>query len=206
MKQQNHSCGVCTFRPATLHWKLSLRKLVARILFCYKICRLGISSWREAFAGFILICSNLEQDSVLKTCLIYSLWYIDLFLRQVVNLLIEMARTACKSNRKEVIFDPFPSIVHPTKPTEFALHPKKVKLFVFLLFPSAQLHFQWFDQHFNFLVDERQFPCFQNKDFTRVEIAIDSFMSVQSMATVVSSDLKKRMDDIDDLAYPLLQW
>ncbi len=46
---------------------------------------------------------------------------------QVVNLLIEMARSACKSGRKETIFDPFPTVVHPVQPTEFALHPKKVK-------------------------------------------------------------------------------
>ena len=44
----------------------------------------------------------------------------------MVNLLIEMARSACKSNRKEVIFDPFPTVIHPLRPTEFILHPKKV--------------------------------------------------------------------------------
>ena len=43
---------------------------------------------------------------------------------QVVDLLIAMARSACKSSRKLVIFDPFPSVVNPGKPTELALNPK----------------------------------------------------------------------------------
>ncbi len=38
--------------------------------------------------------------------------------------MIEMARSACKSARKDTIFDPFPTVVDPRNPTELALHPK----------------------------------------------------------------------------------
>ncbi len=46
----------------------------------------------------------------------------------------------------------------------------------------------------------------QLKDFKRAEKALDAFISVQSMTTLSSSELKKKMDTVDNLAYPLLQW
>lgn len=43
---------------------------------------------------------------------------------EVVDLLISMTRTACKSKRREIIFNPYPTVIDPDKPTEFYLHPK----------------------------------------------------------------------------------
>lgn len=43
---------------------------------------------------------------------------------EVVDLLLAMTRAACKSNRKATIFDPYPTVVDPTCPTELAFHPK----------------------------------------------------------------------------------
>ncbi|CAH1796120.1 unnamed protein product [Owenia fusiformis] len=43
---------------------------------------------------------------------------------EVVDLLIAMCNAACRHNRREKIFDPFPTIVDPSNPTELALHPK----------------------------------------------------------------------------------
>lgn len=43
---------------------------------------------------------------------------------EVVDLLLAMTRAACKSNRKATIFDPYPTVVNPTSPTELAFHPK----------------------------------------------------------------------------------
>ena len=43
---------------------------------------------------------------------------------EVVNLLIAMAVNACRCQRREVIFEPYPTIVDPTNQTELALNPK----------------------------------------------------------------------------------
>ena len=43
---------------------------------------------------------------------------------EVVDLLITMAKAACSSRRRNLIFDPFPTIVDPKNPEEFALSPK----------------------------------------------------------------------------------
>ena len=43
---------------------------------------------------------------------------------EVVDLLIAMAIAACRSHRRNVIFEPFPTVVDPQNPTELALHPK----------------------------------------------------------------------------------
>ncbi|ESO90051.1 hypothetical protein LOTGIDRAFT_123828, partial [Lottia gigantea] len=43
---------------------------------------------------------------------------------EVVDLLVTMSKAACKSNRRTIIFDPYPTIVHPMKTTELALSPK----------------------------------------------------------------------------------
>ncbi|XP_064607545.1 protein mono-ADP-ribosyltransferase PARP6-like [Liolophura sinensis] len=44
---------------------------------------------------------------------------------EVVDLLIAMATAACRSPRKDLIFDPYPTVVDPKNPNELALHPKK---------------------------------------------------------------------------------
>ena len=43
---------------------------------------------------------------------------------EVVDLLLAMSRSACKSNRKANIFDPYPTVVNPKSPSELAFHPK----------------------------------------------------------------------------------
>ena len=47
---------------------------------------------------------------------------------------------------------------------------------------------------------------FQKKDYKRVEKAMESFLQMQEMTSLVGSDLKKGMDQNDLLTYPLLQW
>ena len=42
---------------------------------------------------------------------------------EVVDLLITMAKAACKSERRNLIFDPFPTVVDPTNPQRLALNP-----------------------------------------------------------------------------------
>lgn len=39
-------------------------------------------------------------------------------------MLIAMATAACRSPRKDLIFDPYPTVVDPKNPNELALHPK----------------------------------------------------------------------------------
>ena len=41
----------------------------------------------------------------------------------MVDLLIAMANAACRSSRQKLIFDPYPTVVDPTKPSELALNP-----------------------------------------------------------------------------------
>ena len=43
---------------------------------------------------------------------------------QVFVLLMQMTIAASKSNRKSIIFDPYPSVVDPSNPQELALNPK----------------------------------------------------------------------------------
>jgi poly [ADP-ribose] polymerase 6/8 len=43
---------------------------------------------------------------------------------EVVDLLITMAKAACRSHRRELIFNPFPTIFDPKNPMELALNPK----------------------------------------------------------------------------------
>ena len=43
---------------------------------------------------------------------------------KVVDLLITMAKAACSSRRRNLIFDPFPTIVNPKNSEELALSPK----------------------------------------------------------------------------------
>ena len=50
------------------------------------------------------------------------------------------------------------------------------------------------------------FTLVQLKDFKRAEQAIEAFIAIQSMTTLPSSELKKKMDTTDILSYPLLQW
>ena len=49
---------------------------------------------------------------------------IIVLLLQVVDLLLAMASAACKSHRRDIIFEPFPTVVDPQNPCELALHPK----------------------------------------------------------------------------------
>ena len=61
---------------------------------------------------------------------------------EVVDLLITMAKAACKSHRRELIFNPFPTIFDPKNPMELALNPKvpdydKV-LKIFVNFPELK--------------------------------------------------------------------
>ncbi|XP_070542416.1 protein mono-ADP-ribosyltransferase PARP6-like [Ptychodera flava] len=89
---------------------------------------------------------------------------------EVVDLLVAMANAAVRSARKELIFDPYPMIVDPQNPREFAFNPKK-------------------------------------KNFNRATKALDNFISVREMMQISSStEMKKRMDKEDPLAYPLFQW
>jgi poly [ADP-ribose] polymerase 6/8 len=44
---------------------------------------------------------------------------------EVVGLLVAMASAAVHSSRKGTIFDPFPTVVHPQNPNEFAFHPQR---------------------------------------------------------------------------------
>ena len=46
---------------------------------------------------------------------------------EVVDLLIAMAKSACKSPRKTLIFDPFPIVVDPENPGELAFNPKAAR-------------------------------------------------------------------------------
>ena len=49
-----------------------------------------------------------------------------------------MASAAVESNRKAIIFDPFPTVVNPRNPKEFAFHPQVClfyycKMYIFLI-------------------------------------------------------------------------
>ena len=46
----------------------------------------------------------------------------------------------------------------------------------------------------------------QKKDYKRCEKAMEGFMEMKTMMSLVGSDLKKEMDVVDPLSYPLLQW
>ena len=88
---------------------------------------------------------------------------------EVVDLLIAMAKSACKSPRKTLIFDPFPIVVDPENPGELAFNPKK-------------------------------------PDFQKAAAAMDSFPEMKRVTSLVGSALKRMMDGIDKLGYPLLNW
>ena len=47
-----------------------------------------------------------------------------LCLRQVVDLLVAMARAAVQSARKQLIFEPYPSVVDPNDKTRLAFSPE----------------------------------------------------------------------------------
>ncbi|KAK2152830.1 hypothetical protein LSH36_316g01001 [Paralvinella palmiformis] len=44
---------------------------------------------------------------------------------EVVNLLIVMANAACQSQKRDVIFEPYPTVVNPLKSKQLALYPEK---------------------------------------------------------------------------------
>ena len=51
------------------------------------------------------------------------------------------------------------------------------------------------------------FFILQKKNYERIQQSLDSFITIREMlAAGSSSDVKKRMDGQDVLAYPLLQW
>ncbi|XP_041464082.1 protein mono-ADP-ribosyltransferase PARP6-like [Lytechinus variegatus] len=89
---------------------------------------------------------------------------------EVVDLLVSMVLAAVKSRRRQLILDPFPSVVDPKNSKELAFSPKK-------------------------------------KNFDRLESTLDKFSSMTDMLAAGSvTDMKKQMDKMDVLAYPLLQW
>ena len=88
---------------------------------------------------------------------------------EVVDLLIAMAKSACKSPRKSLIFDPFPIVVDPENPGELAFNPKK-------------------------------------PDYQKAAAAMDSFPEMNRVTSLVGSALKRLMDGVDKLGYPLLNW
>ena len=61
----------------------------------------------------IFAFSNLKVDSVSSTT------------PEVVDLLIAMAKAACKSKRKVLLFEPFPMVVDPRIPGQLAFDPKR---------------------------------------------------------------------------------
>ena len=88
---------------------------------------------------------------------------------EVVDLLIAMAKSACKSPRRTLIFDPFPIVVDPENPGELAFNPKK-------------------------------------PDYQKASNAMDSFPEMKRVTSLVGSALKRMMDGVDKLGYPLLNW
>ena len=88
---------------------------------------------------------------------------------EVVDLLIAMAKSACKHPRKTLIFDPFPIVVDPENPGELAFNPKK-------------------------------------PDYQKAAAAMDSFPEMKRVTSLVGSALKRMMDGVDKLGYPLLNW
>ena len=46
----------------------------------------------------------------------------------------------------------------------------------------------------------------KNKNFGEVERVIDCFLSMEEMSKIPSSTLKKKLDEKNDLIYPLMQW
>ncbi|XP_071492772.1 protein mono-ADP-ribosyltransferase PARP6-like [Diadema antillarum] len=89
---------------------------------------------------------------------------------EVVDLLVSMVVAAVKSRRRQLILDPFPSVVDPKNSKELAFSPKK-------------------------------------KNFERLETTLDKFSSMTDMLAAGSvTDMKRQMDKMDIMAYPLLQW
>ena len=88
---------------------------------------------------------------------------------EVVDLLIAMAKSACRSPRKTLIFDPFPIVVDPENQGELAFNPKK-------------------------------------PDYQKAAAAMDSFPEMKRVTMLVGSALKRMMDNVDRLGYPLLNW
>ncbi|KAM7396896.1 hypothetical protein PAMP_019901 [Pampus punctatissimus] len=88
---------------------------------------------------------------------------------EVVDLLVAMCRAALQSSRKNIIFEPYPSVVDPYNPKTLAFSPKR-------------------------------------KSYDRLQKALDSVLLIRRIAQGPYSEIKKQMDQIDPLAYPLLQW
>lgn len=68
----------------------------------------------------LLLAINIQIFSFAFTSL--NLEHFYHFLLQVVNLLICLTKAAAKSERKDLILTPFPTIIHPRRPNEMALH------------------------------------------------------------------------------------
>ena len=67
-------------------------------------------------------CSNSMINFTTMTA--KECWYNARSILQVIDLLLTMARTACLSNRKELIMDPYPSVVDPENPNRLIFDPK----------------------------------------------------------------------------------
>ena len=50
--------------------------------------------------------------------------FVFVFSLQVVDLLLTMTKAASKHSRRNIIFDPYPTVVDPCDPNELALNPK----------------------------------------------------------------------------------
>ncbi|KAM6937291.1 LOW QUALITY PROTEIN: protein mono-ADP-ribosyltransferase PARP6-like [Xenentodon cancila] len=88
---------------------------------------------------------------------------------EVIDLLVAMCRAALQSSRKNIIFEPYPSVVDPNNPKILAFSPKK-------------------------------------RSYDRLQRALDIVLLIRRMGQGPYSEIKKQMDKLDHLAYPLLQW
>lgn len=88
---------------------------------------------------------------------------------EVIDLLVAMAKAACFSVRKELIFDPYPTVVNPKNAVELAFDPK-------------------------------------NKDFGKVLTSLHNIPDTGELVAINADELKKKLDQKDVFAYPLLQW
>ena len=93
-----------------------------------------MSDATEEIATSAEVAYQLHFSTALSVCIwtilgnVYlhstCMWHVVMVLLQVVDLLIALARAASTSRRRELIFDPFPTIIDPKQPSELALKPQ----------------------------------------------------------------------------------
>ena len=160
--------------------------------WCHVRCCRRHCNWEPRFSSKTNYLSGLQLQ--LGTLPLMTFFF------QVVDLLIAMANAACRSSRREIIFDPYPTVVDPLNPTELALNPKVI----FWLFIATLENLPHQARCPNQPAIVMLLPH-QHKNYGKVEKAMDAFIDMKDMTRMVA-DLKKRMDATDRLAYPLLQW